>query len=244
VGAPEWAKPGDPRTRLTIEDLLRMRSGLDATEDDSATSPVARMEFLTSDMAAFAADHPLKRPPGTAYEYTSANTLILDRLVGRTIGGGPPGLKAFAEREIFSPLHMSNVTLEFDGAGTFVGSTWVYATARDYARFGQLYLNDGVAPDGRRLLPQGWVAWSRTSTLGAPYGAGFWTNDGPSEFAAARVAGGFPKDGFFASGNLGQRIYIVPSEHLVVVRFGYSHPPSFGIADDVALIKTAIAELR
>jgi hypothetical protein len=244
VGAPEWARPGDPRAPLTIEDLLRMRSGLDAPEDDSATGVIARMEFLASDMAAFAADHPLKRPPGTAFEYTSVNTLILDRLIGRTIGGGPPGLKAFAQREIFEPLHTSDVTLEFDGAGTFVGSTWVYAPARDYARFGQLYLRDGLAPGGRRLLPPGWVAWSRTSTLGAPYGAGFWTNDGPSDFAASRVAGGFPKDGFFASGNLGQRIYIVPSEHLVVVRFGYSHPPSFGIADDVALIKTAIAEPR
>ncbi len=244
AGAPEWSRPDDPRARLTIEDLLRMRSGLDAAEDDSATSPVARMEFLTSDMAAFAAAHPLKRAPGTAFEYTSANTLILDRLIGDTVGGGAQGLKNFAERELFAPLHMSDVTMEFDGAGTFVGSTWVYASARDFARFGQLYVADGVAPDGRRLLPAGWVAWSRTSTLGTPYGAGFWTNDGPSRFAASRVAGGFPKDGFFASGNLGQRIYIVPSQHLVVVRFGYSHPPAFGIADDVALIKAAIAETR
>jgi len=98
-----------------------------------------------------------------------------------------------------------------------------------------------VAPDGHRILPEGWVAWSRRSTLGTPYGAGFWTNDGPSEFAARRVAAGFPKDGFFASGTMGQRIYIVPSQRLVVVRFGYSAPPDFGIADDVALIAAAIA---
>jgi CubicO group peptidase (beta-lactamase class C family) len=116
---------------------------------------------------------------------------------------------------------MPNVTMEFDGAGAFVGSTWVYAPARAFARFGQLYVMDGIAPDGRRVLPEGWVAWSRRSTLGTSYGAGFWTNDGPSRLAANRVAGGFPKDGFFASGNLGQRIYIVPSQKLVVVRFGY-----------------------
>jgi CubicO group peptidase (beta-lactamase class C family) len=244
VGAPEWSRPDDPRAKITVEDLLRMRSGLDAPEDDSAASPVAQMEFLKSDMAAFAAAHPLKHPPGTEFEYTSSNTLILDRLVGDIVGGGARGLQAFAERELFAPLHMSNVTMEFDGSGTFVGSTWVYASARDFARFGQLYLTDGLDPAGRRLLPEGWVAWSRKSTLGASYGAGFWTNDGPSRFAANRVAGGFPKDGFYASGNLGQRIYIVPSERLVVVRFGYSHPPSFGIADDVALIKTAIAETR
>jgi hypothetical protein len=99
---------------------------------------------------------------------------------------------------------------------------------------------DGIAPDGRRLLPEGWVAWSRRSTLGSPYGAGFWTNDGPSQDAGERVAGGFPKDGFYASGNLGQRIYVVPSQRLVVVRFGYSSPPEFAIADDIALIKVAI----
>ena len=244
VGAPEWAAPGDPRARLTVEDLLRMQSGLDAREDASATSPVAQMEFVgraAADMAGFAARHPAKQPPGERFEYTSANTIILDRLLGQTIGGGPAGLRAFAEREVFAPLHMSNVTLEFDGAGTFVGSTWVYAPARDFARFGQLFLNDGIAPDGRRILPEGWVAWSRRSTLGAPYGAGFWTNDGPDPRAAQRVAAGFPRDGFYASGNLGQRIYIVPSQRLVVVRFGYSAPPSFGIADDVALIKAAIA---
>ena len=244
VGAPEWAKAGDPRGMLTVEDLLRMRSGLNVREDASSTSAVARMLFLTSDMAAFAANHPLKRRPGTVYEYTSANTMILDRLIGRTIGGGPEQMRAFAEHEIFEPLHMSNVTMEFDGAGTVGGASWIYAPARGFARFGELYLDDGIAPDGRRLLPAGWVAWSRESTLGAPYGAGFWTNDGPSEFAAHRVARGFPKDGFYASGNLGQRVYIVPSQRLVVVRFGYSPPPSFGISDDENLIKAAIEASR
>jgi CubicO group peptidase (beta-lactamase class C family) len=244
VGAREWAQPDDPRGTLSVEDLLRMRSGLDAPENASATSAVAQMEFLASDMAGFAANHPLKRQPRNAFEYTSVNTLILDRLICQAVGGGPAQMRSFAEREIFAPLHMSNVTMEFDGSGTVVGSTWIYAPARSFARFGELYRMDGLAPDGRRLLPPGWVAWSRRSTLGAPYGAGFWTNDGTSEFAAQRIAGGFPKDGFYASGNLGQRIYIVPSEKLVLVRFGYSAPPSFGMADDVALIRAAILATR
>lgn len=244
VGAPEWAQAGDPRAKLTVEDLLRMQSGLDAPEDASASSAVAQMLFLGSDMAHFAASHQLKHQPRKEFEYTSANTLILDRLIGRTVGGGPAQVRAFAEREIFTPLHMSNVTMEFDGSGTVVGATWIYAPARSFARFGELYRKDGIAPDGQRLLPPHWVAWSRKSTLGAPYGAGFWTNDGPSEFAAQRVAGGFPKDGLYASGNLGQRIYIVPSQKLVVVRFGYSPPPSFGLADDVALLKAAIEATR
>lgn len=244
VDAHEWRSASDPRAKITIEDLVRMRSGLDAAEAESAFSPVAQMEYAHADMAGFAAQHPLKHPPGTRWEYTSANTLIVDRLLGRTVGGGAEGMRAFAGRELFTPLHMNGVTMEFDGTGVFVGSSYVYAPARAYARFGELYLNDGISPEGRRILPEGWVAWSRRSTLNTAYGAGFWTNDGPSGIAAARVRRGFPKDGFFASGDLGQRIYIVPSEHLVVARFGYSQPPKFGIDDDFALIDATIRSTR
>jgi CubicO group peptidase (beta-lactamase class C family) len=240
VGAPEWRAPDDPRGQITIEDLVRMRSGLDAAEADNGFDAVSRMLFVEDDMAGFAAKQPLKQSPGAAWEYTSADTLILDRLIGSTAGGGSAGLRAFAQDELFAPLHMESVTMEFDGAGTFVGATNVYASARDYARFGELYVNDGIAMDGRRILPEGWVAWSRRSTLGTSYGAGFWTNDGPSRGAAFRVSHGFPKDGFYASGNLGQRIYIIPSQHLVITRFGYSRPPDFGIEDDLALINATI----
>ncbi len=244
VGAPEWSRPGDPRATLTLDDLLRMQSGLNAAESGSGFDPVSHMLYGADDMAHFAAGHPLKEPPRTHFEYTSSNTLILDRVLGQTIGGGAPGFRAFADRELFQPLHMDGVTLEFDGAGTFSGSAYVYAPARAFARLGLLYMNDGIAPDGRRLLPEGWVAYSRRSTLGSPYGAGFWTVDGPSDQAAFLVARGFPKDGFYASGNRGQRIYVVPSERLVMVRFGYSTPPSFGITGDMALLKTAMERLH
>jgi CubicO group peptidase (beta-lactamase class C family) len=244
VGAPEWKQSGDPRNAVVLDDLLRMDSGIDAPETGSGFDPVAQMLYGKDDMAAFAAGFPLKEPPRTRWEYTSANTLILDRLIGATVGGGAPGMRAFADQELFAPLHMDHVTMEFDGAGTFVGSAHIYAPARDYARLGQLFLNDGISPDGRRILPEQWVEYSRRSTLDSPYGAGFWTNDGPSGPAAARVAHGFPKDGFFASGNRGQRIYIVPSEHLIVARFGYSPEPDFGIAEDLQLIKAAITASR
>nr|WP_239538368.1 serine hydrolase [Dyella mobilis] len=240
VNAPEWRSPGDPRASITIEDLLRMRSGLDVEEEANGFSPVGHMEYLFDDMAAFAAQHPLRRPIGTEWDYTSGNTLILDRLLGHTVGGGAAGMRSFAERELLIPAGLSNLTMEFDGSGSFFGSSYVYAPARTYARFGQLYLHDGVAPNGQRILPEGWVAWSKRSTLGTPYGAGFWTNDGPSRAAAYRVAHGFPKDGFYASGFLGQRIYIIPSQHLVIVRFGYSRPPAFGMDDDLALIDAVI----
>lgn len=240
VNAPEWRGAGDPRAPITIEDLLRMRSGLDIEESASGFSPVGRMEYLYDDMAGYASQQPLRRPIGREWDYTSGNTLILDRLLGQTVGGGAKGMRDFAEQQLLEPAHLSKLTMEFDGSGVFFGSSYVYAPARTYARFGQLYLHDGVAANGQRILPEGWVAWSRRSTLGESYGAGFWTNDGPSHFAAWRVARGFPKDGFFASGFLGERIYIAPSEHLVVVRFGYSRPPDFGIEDDMALIAAVV----
>jgi len=136
------------------------------------------------------------------------------------------------------------VTLEFDGAGTFSGSAHVFAPARAFARFGWLYLNDGVAPNGQRILPEGWVAYSRRSTLGSLYGSGFWTLDGPSDDARDLRAMGFPKDGFFASGDRGQRIYIVPSERLVIARFGYTGWRNFDIRGDMAFMRAAIATLK
>jgi CubicO group peptidase (beta-lactamase class C family) len=241
VGAPEWAGQSDPRGRITVEHLLQMRSGLNAAETGTGFDPVSQMVFTQSDMAGFAARYDLKAPPGTEWEYTSANTLILDRLLKDTVGGATE-MREFAERELFTPLKMSDVTMEFDGKGVFIGAMYVYAPARAFARFGQLFMNDGVTPDGRRILPPGWVSWSRQSILGQPYGAGFWTNDGPSEEAAWYVKLGFPKDGFFARGIQGQNIYIVPSEHIVVARFGYSLPDRSGMQeeDDLALIDAVI----
>ena len=244
ASVPEWRGPQDARAEITPDNLLRMASGLDAPENGSGFDPASRMFYDSNDMGGYSASRPLKTRPGTAWEYTSNDTLILDRLMAHLVGGGPALFRQFAETELFGPIGMAQVTLEFDGAGTFVGASHVYATPRDFARFGLLYLNDGAAPDGRRILPEGWVAYSRRSTLGGPYGAGFWTNDGPSEDASARVSNGFPKDGFFASGNFGQRIYIIPSERLVIARFGYSSGPGFGIGADLELIAAAIAALK
>lgn len=128
-----------------------------------------------------------------------------------------------------------------DGAGTQVGAIGMSAPARDWARFGQLYLDDGVAPGGARILPEGWVAMSRTPTLGSLYGAGFWTTAGDGEDAQRLVARGMPKGAFFASGNLGQRIYIVPSERLVLVRLGVSFGERNGLDADLDFMNAVIA---
>jgi CubicO group peptidase (beta-lactamase class C family) len=124
---------------------------------------------------------------------------------------------------LFGPLGMRNVVLEFDAAGTPEGSSQMLASARDWARFGQLYFNDGMA-GGKRILPEGWVKYSASATPNAwvGYGAGFWTNRGDSHGANYRIEHGWPRDAFFAKGTIGQYVIVVPSERLVIVRLGRS----------------------
>src|SRR5207244_459889 len=179
------------------------------------------------DMAGAAARAGLIARPGTRWHYSSPSTLILCRIVKGTVGGQADSVLQFARRELFAPLGIKTMTMEFDGAGTPVGSTYFFASARDWARFGQLYLGDGLV-GGKRILPEGWTKWSAQPTVGAGfgYGAGFWTNRGDSPGAVARVKLGMPNDSYFANGSLGQRIVIVPSANLVVVQLGVSqdHP--------------------
>jgi CubicO group peptidase (beta-lactamase class C family) len=220
---PAWRDPSDPRHAITVEQLMRMTSGLALDETNTGFDPSSRMLFTEPDMAGFAESAPLAAPPGTRYHYSSPSTLILSRIVRDAAGGQAEDVRRFAARELFTPLGMRGVTLEFDAVGTPVGSSYMYATARDWARFGLLYANDGVA-GGRRILPEGWVQYSASPTPGSRdgYGAGFFTNRGESDFGRLRVRGGMPADSFFASGTQGQRIVIAPAERLVVVRLGRS----------------------
>jgi CubicO group peptidase (beta-lactamase class C family) len=238
-----WSQPGDARHAITLDNLLRMTSGLAAEETDNGFDPTSRMLFLESDMAAFAEGSALKRAPGTEWEYESANTLILSRIVKDAVGGREVDVLNFARRALFAPLGMRTVVFETDAVGTPVGSTSMLASARDWARLGLLYLNDGIA-GGQRLLPEDWVAYSKRSTLNTSYGAGLWTNDGTSEAARGRIRAGMPANGFFASGRLGQRIYVLPTQRLVIVRLGVTHQPDFDIDGDMRLIRNLIAATR
>ncbi len=238
-----WQAAGDPRHAITLEQLSRMTSGLDLTEDSSGFDPVSDMLFLRRDMAAFAAHARLRVPPGTRWDYTSGNTLILAGVLRDKVGGGAPGLIRLAHRELFEPLGMHHVLMEFDGAQTLVGSTRVYASARDWARFGQLYLDDGVI-DGRRILPAGWSDHASKQTLDSLYGSGFWTNTGTTPDGSHIIAG-MPGDAYFASGMNGQRILIVPSQRLVIVRLGSTlDPPNFDMRGLVRLVNDVQATLQ
>jgi len=205
------------------------------------------MWFTESDKAAFAARTPLANAPGTVWAYSNLGYELASRMVGDAIGGGPAEIAAFAQRELFALLGMSHAVMEFDGAGTLSGSNAMFATAREWAQFGLLYLNDGVA-GGRRILPEGWVKYSTTPTLSMGYGAGFWLNTTDAEMPVWSGAHwgmpGAPRDAYFARGYLGQYIVIVPSENLVVVRFGSSHIPGGDIEGVGALVRDVIAALH
>ena len=213
---PAWQETGDPRRAITLDQLLRMVDGLDFFEDyvDGQLSHVIDMLFQTGrdDVAAYAEARPLAHPPGTLWNYSSGTRNIVAAIAGRAVGGGEAGMRAFMQRELFDRLGMRSAKPRFDAAGTFIGSSYVFATARDFARFGLLYLRDGVWEDGR-ILPEGWVAEARRATPASAgeYGAHWWLAlDGSGIYNA--------------SGYRGQYIVVDPSRDLVLVRLGGSTP--------------------
>lgn len=238
---PEWRGADDPRREIEVEHLMRMTSGLDLDETNTGFDRSSRM-FLQHDTAAYAVNAKMIAPLGKRWHYSSPTTQILARII-RDAAGGPEQTLAFAWRELFNPLGMRNVTLEFDGTGTLQGATYMLASARDWAKFGLLYLNDGVV-GGKRILHEDWVDFSAAATLDTDYAAGFWTNRSDHPNAKARVKLGMPRDAFFASGDLGQRVVIMPSHKLIVVRLGDSVDPTGDMRGLARLMKEVIAATR
>ena len=223
-----WQNSGDPRHAITVDHLLRHTAGLAIGSSlqaslTSALEPVNQMKFMKSDMAAYAESFDLETAPGSVWNYNDGNFIVLSHLIRNAAGGHASDVLRFARQELFAPLGMRNVTLEFDASGNPEGSSQMLASARDWARFGMLYLNDGVV-GGKRILPEGWVKYSASPTPNAwvGYGAGFWTDVGDSFGANYRIEHGMPRDAFFAKGTIGQYVVIVPSERLVIARLGRS----------------------
>lgn len=215
AAVPEWSDPSDPRHAITLRQLLAMRDGLAFAEDyvDGEVSDTIQMLFGEgqSDMAHFAADRPLAAPPGTRFNYSSGTSNIISGVVARTLGPGEPYAR-FLHSRLFGPLGMTTADPEFDEAGTWVASSSLHTSARDYARFGLLYLRDGIW-DGVRLLPAGWVDYARTWVSedpedASPYGAHWWGVAGDT------------RGTFRASGYEGQSITLCPLLDLMVVRLG------------------------
>lgn len=226
---PAWRAPGDPRGAITLDHLLRMTDGLDFVElyEAEGVSHVVDMLFREGkdDVAGFAVGRPLAHLPGTLWNYSSGSSNVIARIAGDAVGGGGEGMLGFMRERLFDPLGMRSADPRLDAAGTFIGSSYVFATARDFARFGYLYLRNGCW-EGERLLPAGWVDHARTVTPGSggEYGAHWWV--------------GLPDaHSFHASGFNGQYTIVVPARDLVVVRLGISS------AEQRELLKPALREL-
>jgi CubicO group peptidase (beta-lactamase class C family) len=215
---PEWQHTKKQKIRL--KDLLQQTSGLDFEENYTKPSEVTNMLFKRGDMAGYTAKLPLKYEPGTVFNYSSGNSNILSRIIRQTVGD--KDYVAFPYKALYHKLHMYSTLLEPDASGTFIGSSYSYATARDLARFGLLYYNNGLW-NGEQVLPSNWVQQSIQPSAADKlkhYGYQFWLNGYDKKDPSKRMYPDVPNDMFFADGYGGQDIYIIPSKKLVVVRLG------------------------
>jgi hypothetical protein len=233
VGLPEWE--ADPRRRIRLIDLLQMSSGLDFDERyDGALTDPSEMLFASHDAAGFATRRPLRAEPGSRWSYSSGSTNVLCLLMRRAFGDDE-AYWHFPREALFDRIGAHSAVLETDPSGTFVGSSFLYASARDWARLGLLLLHDGVWR-GERVLPGGWAVWLRQPAPAAPrgrYGAHLWLNAGSGPDGADRPFPELPRDLFYFSGFHGQRVLVLPSHELVVVRLGLTKDESVWSEADI-----------
>lgn len=212
---PEWE--GDQRSGITIDHLLHMTSGLAFDEVYDPNTDATNMLFLPGSTAVAAASEELIADPGTRWSYSSGTTNILCDAAQQASGMGVE----MARELVFEPVGMTSAVMEPDASGGLVCSSFPYMTARDWTRFGQWYLQDGVWA-GQRLLPEGWVDASSTPVelpTDNPYGAHWWLDaDAQGNLRMPAV----PADAYWASGNEGQQVVVIPSRGLVVVRLGFT----------------------
>jgi len=246
TGAPapvhEWTREA-ARAAISWNDLLQMQSGLAFSEvyDDPA-SDASQMLFRARDAGGVAAKKPLLHPPGTHWSYSSGTTNLLQRTLRETLEGNDAGYHAFARDHLFEPLGMASAVLEPDASGAFIASSFMYATARDWAKLGLLYLDDGVL-DGERLLPEGWSAYVAAPAPASNgfYGAQFWLNH-PGTDGREKYMPGVPDEAYLMAGHEGQYVLIVPDKRLVIVRTGLTRgtEPMPIVAPTFAAIYAAI----
>ena len=224
----------DPvRARITWHDLLQMQSGLDFEEAyDKTRSDVNRMLFEAADASGAAMRSPAAQAPGENWYYSSGTSNILARLYRDVLQRAEINDQAFAREALFNPIGAGGFTLEPDASGVFLGSSFAYAPARDWARLGQLYLQDGVWA-GARILPEGWSDYvaAPASQSDNQYGAQFWLNrDGDGE--RPRFFEGLPESVYMMSGHEGQYVFIIPSKNAIIVRTGMTRGQDPAIAID------------
>ena len=222
----------DPRAAITWREWLTMTDGLDYTEiaEPDVELPLSEQDVVQMmygpgrfDVVGWVVENaPALHTPGERWNYSTAGYHLIARAAQDAMGteGDPEATTAWLDANLFDPLGMDPVA-EYDAAGTLLGGSLIYATARDFARLGELYLADGVW-EGERFLPEGWVEFARTSPGPddgtAVYGAGWWLMPENPEDDRFKVGG--PHDVFHGGGHEGQSLWVAPSENLVVVRLG------------------------
>jgi len=215
---PSWLNT--KKQKITLKHLLQQTTGLDFTEIYTRPSNVTKMLFSKGDMAAYTESLPLKYEPGTVFNYSSGNSNILSRIIRQIVG--EKDYAAFPYNELFYKINAYSFLMEPDASGTYIGSSYSYATARDFARFGLLYYNNGIW-NGEQILPANWIKESIQPSDADKlkrYGYQFWLNGYDQKDPTKRWFPDVPADMFFADGYGGQDIYIIPSEKLMVVRLG------------------------
>lgn len=216
----EWTGAGDPRAKITLAELLNMSSGLEFAEPYDPGSDSTHMLFQSADMAAYAAAKPLGHPQGSFWAYSSGTANILSRIAFQQSGGTLKSYEAYARAHLFQPAGITSDIFEPDESGNFVGSSYLYMTARDWARFGLLFLDRGTI-DGRRVLSEqfaDFVARPAPADTRKGYGGQFWLNgtaDGKREFPHL-------PDFFAAEGHNDEFVTIFPSRDTVIVRLGWT----------------------
>lgn len=219
---PEWSRAGDPRGKITVHHLLQMTSGLKWKElYFSPFSDVTYMLFRSGNTAHSAASLPLQFEPGTHWQYSSGTTNILMRIIQQSSAKERAAQRRFPHEQLFEPLGMSSAVIESDAEGTMVGSSYMYATARDWARFGLFTLQNGRWR-GRQILPKDWMEYCLKPVVASRgyYGAQFWINTGPKDDPWKRQYARLPQDTYLCRGFNGQYVVMVPSKQLVLVRMG------------------------
>lgn len=237
----EWKDAKDPRHKITVKNLLQQASGLHFEEVYDKSSDANKMLFIRGDAAAYAASLGLNKAPGSDFRYSSGNTNILSRMIREIVG--EKDYHQFPYKQLFHKIGMYNTVLEPDASGTFVGSSFCYATARDWARFGLFYLNNGKQKD-EQILPEGWVKQSVSPSAAAErgeYGFQWWLNAGAKNNAGNRIYPDLPTDMFYADGYEGQNVFVIPSKKLVVVRLGLTRTSHWGESE---LLKSVIAAIH
>ena len=252
----------DPRNKITLAHFMQMTSGLAFTEDYSPTCDAVAMLYGQSDMARYALDKPLVAPEavGRLWQYSSGSANIVSRMFRNSFQGHLSDHLNYPKERLFHPLGMTSALFEIDGSGTFVGSSFLFATARDWLQVGRLVLNKGYW-NGQQLISEHALTFlfskPEKSFPQHRYGALWWLNVPYSEASSDRWMTGVPADALIASGHFGQALVIIPSQNLVIVRLGLSKgatwsleaflpsllaalPPSVSSADTINLQKSKL----